>query len=96
MINQAQALRMHREIKLSAVSRNPKLGLRPTTFDPELEVKHKDGKLALMIAKHVDDIKVTGDTQEVKLLMTELERVFGKLIVTRSEFTNCSTRHRKH
>ena len=30
---------------------------------------------------YVDDTKVTGDTQEVKLLTTELERVFGKLIV---------------
>jgi hypothetical protein len=27
-----------------------------------------------MIAKHVADIKVTGDTKEVKLLMEELER----------------------
>ena len=83
-------------IKLSAVTRSKTLGLKPTTFDPELEVKHKDGKLVLMIAKHVDDIKVTGDTQEVKLLMSELEKVFGKLTVTKDEFTNCGIRHRKH
>ena len=83
-------------IKLSAVTRSAKLGLKPTTFDPELEVKHKDGKLVLMIAKHVDDIKVTGEVQEVKTLMTELENVFGKLTVNRNEFTNCGIRHRKH
>ena len=83
-------------IKLSAVTRRPKLGLKPTTFDPELEVKHKDGKLVLMIAKHVDDIKATGEVQEVKTLMTELENVFGKLTVNRDEFTNCGIRHRKH
>ena len=49
-----------------------------------------------MIAKHVDDIKVTGEVQEVKTLMPELEHVFGKLIVNRSEFANCGIRHRKH
>ena len=42
-------------------------------FDPELEVKHRmvqgQPKLVLMIAKHVDDIKVTGEPQEVKLFM---------------------------
>ena len=49
-----------------------------------------------MIAKHVDDIKVTGEPKEVKLLMTELEKVFGKLTVTENEFTNCGVRHIKH
>ena len=49
-----------------------------------------------MIAKHVDDIKVTGEPQEVKLLMDELEHVFGKLTVTKDEFTNCGVHHKKH
>jgi len=49
-----------------------------------------------MIAKHVDDIKVTGEVQEVEKLMKELEHVFGKLTVNRNEFTNCGIRHKKH
>jgi hypothetical protein len=76
------------------------VGLRPTTFDSELEVKHRivDGKaqLVLMIAKHVDDIKVTGEPYEVNLLMKELERVFGKLTVTKDEFTNCGVHQKRH
>ena len=87
-------------IKLATVTRSSKVGLKPTTFDPELEVKHQyvDGypRLVLMIAKHVDDIKVTGEPYEVNLLMNELEQVFGKLTVTRNEFTNCGVHHKRH
>jgi len=87
-------------IKLATVTRNAKVNLVPTTFDSELEVKHRlhngKPKLALMIAKHVDDIKVTGETHEVNLLMSELENVFGKLTVTKNEFTNCGVHHKKH
>ena len=58
-------------LKLATVTRNPRVGLVPTTFDAELEVKHRydqgTPKLVLMIAKHVDDIKVTGEPQEVEL-----------------------------
>ena len=68
-------------IKLASVTRNQTIGLKPTTYDHELEVKHKyrNGKpqLVLMIAKHVDDIKVTGEPAEVQILTKELERVFG-------------------
>ena len=49
-----------------------------------------------MIAKHVDDIKVTGEHYEVGILMKELERVFGKLTVTKDEFTNCGVHHKRH
>ena len=87
-------------IKLATVTRSKKVGLVPTTFDSELEVKHRyvhgKPKLVLMIAKHVDDIKVTGEPQEVNLLMQELERVFGELTVTKNEFTNCGVHHKRH
>ena len=86
-------------IKLATVTRNPRVGLVPTTFDSELEVKHtyRNGKpkLVLMIAKHVDDIKVTGEAKEVGILMSELEHVFGKLTVTKNELTNCGVHHKK-
>jgi len=67
-------------IKFATVTRSPTVGLKPTTFDSELEVKPKaikgKPKFALMMAKHVDDIKVTGEPQEVRLLMTELESLW--------------------
>ena len=87
-------------IKLATVTRNPRVGLVPTTFDSELEVKHRmvngKPKLVLMIAKHVDDIKVTGEPEEVAILMKELEHVFGKLTVSKNEFTNCGVHHTRH
>jgi hypothetical protein len=87
-------------IKLASVTRSKQVGLVPTTFDSELEVKHRmvqgKPKLVLMIAKHVDDIKVTGEPDEVKLLMNELEKVFGKLAVTKNEFTNCGVHHKRY
>ena len=52
--------------------------------------------IVLMIAKHVDDLKITGEAKEVKILMDELERIFGKLTVTRNEFTNCGVHHKRH
>jgi hypothetical protein len=86
-------------VKLASVTRSPQIGLRPTTYDPELEVKHKlrNGKMqpALLIAKHVDDLKITGEPHEVQLFMEGLEKVFGKLTTTKNEFTNCGVRHRR-
>ena len=86
-------------IKLARVTRDVKLGLVPTTYDPELEVKHVsiNGRrtIVLMVAKHVDDLKVAGTRAEVDLLLRQLELAFGKLTVTYDEFTNCGVRHRR-
>ena len=86
-------------VKLASVTRNETVGLRPTTYDSELEVKHRvehgKPKLVLIVAKHVDDLKIAGEPSEVKLLMDALEKVFGKLTSTRNEFTNCGVRHRR-
>ena len=74
--------------------------MKPTTFDSELEIKHRivngTPKLVLMIAKHVDDIKVTGEPSEIKLLMSELKNISGKLIINKNEFTNCGVHHKRH
>ena len=84
-------------IKLATVTRSKLVGLRPTTFDQELEVKHavvnNRKQPVLLIAKHVDDIKIAGTKKEVSLLMSELERVFGKLTAHHDEFTNCGVHH---
>ena len=62
--------------KLARVTRDVKLGLVPTTYDPELEVKHAsiNGRrtIVLMVAKHVDDLKVAGTRAEVDLLLRQL------------------------
>jgi hypothetical protein len=49
-------------VKLATVTRGKSVGLVPTTYDPELELKHKvtngRSELVLMVGKHVDDLKV--------------------------------------
>jgi hypothetical protein len=45
--------------------------MKPTTFDPELEVRHDNGELVAMQAKHVDDIKICGVPEIVDMLISE-------------------------
>lgn len=45
----------------------PSIGLTPISTDPECEVKHRDGKLVLIIAKHVDDLKIAGEEAEAEV-----------------------------
>ena len=66
----------------------------PTTIDSELEVRHNaNGEIEAIQAKHVDDIKIGGLPHIVDTLITAIERVFGKLTVHRSKFTNCGVEH---
>ena len=80
-------------LKLAKYTRHPKIGLTPTLYDSELEVKLKDGRIVLMLAKHVDDLKVAGEPHEVDALVTHLESGFGKLTFSENCFTNCGLRH---
>ena len=80
-------------MKLAKFTRHPKIGLKPALYDGELELKFRDGRLVLMLAKHVDDLKVAGEPQEVKNLIAHLESGFGKLTYSEGTFTNCGLRH---
>ena len=80
-------------MKLSRVTRGP-CKMLPTTMDPELELRHDDGVLTAMGAKHVDDIKLGGGRDVIhKLIMPPLEKAFGKLAYTEETFTNTGVRH---
>ena len=80
-------------MKLAEYTRSEKIGLKPSMFDPELELKHRNGVLVLMLVKHVDDLKVAGEPQEVEALIKHLEAGFGKLTFAEAEFTNCGLHH---
>ncbi|CAE7444645.1 unnamed protein product [Symbiodinium necroappetens] len=80
-------------LKLAKYTRHPKIGLTPTLYDSELEVKLKDGRIVLMLAKHVDDLKVAGEPPEVDALVAHLESGFGKLTFSENCFTSCGLRH---
>ena len=51
--------------------------------------------LVALMAKHVDDLKLTGQRQVVEQILQQLEKVFGKLKIEWNNFTNCGIRHRQ-
>ena len=82
-------------MKLASITRSPPINMRPTTKDPELEVKHQAGDLVAMMAKHVDDIKMGALRKVMELIISEIERHFGKLKYHEGEFTNTGVRHKQ-
>ena len=67
-----------------------KFGLKPTSFDPEFEIKHD-----LATAKHVDDVNCTGVEKVIDAYQASVEKVFGKCKSHKHEFTNCGVRYKK-
>ena len=69
----------------------------PSTIDAELCMTHNksqtQARLVSLLAKHVDDLKITGEPAEIQHIIAELERVFGKLKLNWNSFTNCGVRH---
>ena len=68
-----------------------RIGLQPTSFDTEFEVKPD-----LRTAKHVDDVNMTGTDKCIDSYVTAVEQVFGKCKVHKHQFTNCDVRHTKN
>ena len=79
-------------LKLGQVTRDT-CGLRSVSADAELEVLHENGEATLMVAKHVDDLKIAGSESKIKWFLAKLEAVFGALTVHWDTFTNCGVRH---
>ena len=81
-------------IKLSQAT-NDTFGANPTTFDPQLVIRHNSNVLGFIATKHVDDVKVGCEGRELQEFMEDLEKVFGKggLDITPEIFTNCGVRH---
>ena len=64
------------------------LGLKPTSYDPEFEVKHD-----LLSAKHVDDVNLTGIEEAIDHYAGAVEKVFGKCKLNKHQFTNCGVQY---
>ena len=83
-------------LKLAQFTRSEAIGLRPSLYDSELELKHVGGHLVLLLVKHVDDIKIAGEPREVDTLVAHLESGFGKLAYQENTFTVCGLTHVRH
>jgi len=85
-------------LKLSKVTKDL-CKMTSCTTDGELCCLHEthEGKLRLkaIIAKHVDDLKVTGDKEMIIYILKQIEVVFGQLKIDWNNFTNCGVRHRQ-
>ena len=72
-----------------------KIGLRCTCTDAQLFVKHVDGKLVLLISVHVDDLKLTGQSEHINLALKQLEQAFDSLKIERDAFEHLGLRHKR-
>ena len=65
-------------MKLSQITRD-KCKLIPSQVDPELCFRHDNGRLVCILTKHVDDIKMAGEPDIVKMVLRHLEERFCEL-----------------
>ena len=55
--------------------------------------KRKWKRLLALMAKHVDDLKITGTKAIILWILQQIEKVFGPLKIEWHNFTNCGVRH---
>ena len=72
-------------LKLRKTTQN--IGLRPTSFDPEFEIKRD-----LLTAKHVDDVNMGGTESNIDYYQKAVEKVFGPCKISKRQYTNCAVR----
>ena len=65
-------------------------GLKPTSFDPEFEIKPD-----MRSGKHVDDISLTGKEAVIDSYIKHVEHTFGPCKVHKHLYTNCGVRYQK-
>ena len=70
----------------------------PSSVDGELVLKFEQadngiGTLICLMAKHVDDLKLTGKKKVIERVLQQIQEVFGELEIEWFTFTNCGLRH---
>ena len=95
-------------LKLAKVTKEL-CGMSQCTIDNELcflhrECRSSDGsanasaktyQLIAVLAKHVDDLKITASKENIIWILKKIEQVFGQLKIEWNNFTNCGVRHRQ-
>ena len=52
-------------------------------------------QLVCILTKHVDDLEIAGEREEVFTVLRKIQEVFGELKILWDDFTNCGARHRQ-
>ena len=70
----------------------------PAEYDDNLKAFNtpKEKRLLVIMAIHVEDLRIAGEPEEVDEIIKHLEAAFGTSDVTRGTFTNCGVRHRQN
>ena len=68
-------------------------GWHPTQSDPQLYLKHQQGKLIGICSAHVDDLKGAAEEWVREALMKHLTAKFGKLKEMAGSFEHCGVQH---
>ena len=79
-------------MKLAQVTKS-KCRMVPSTVDAELVIKYEGDQLLCLMAKHVDDLKITGERETILKVLKFIQDVFGELKIEWFTFTNCGLRH---
>ena len=79
-------------MKLAQVTKG-KCRMVPSTVDAELVIKYEGDQLLCLMAKHVDDLKLTGERSVILKVLKMIQDVFGELKIEWFNFTNCGLRH---
>ena len=61
-------------LKLAQVT--DKCNLVPSNVDQELCYLHQDGELVAIMTKHVDDLKIAGEREQINLILTEVQNIW--------------------
>ena len=70
------------------------IGARPTCIDPQLYCIHDaEGRLALLMSIHVDDIKICGQPKLMQLVIQKLEESFDALKLEKNNFIHLGLQH---
>jgi hypothetical protein len=68
-------------------------GLHCVNTDRQLFVKHVNGRLVLLLSVHVDDLKMTGEPDQLESLLKLITAHFDELKVERDTFEHLGLRH---
>ena len=79
-------------IKLAMVTKS-QCKMMPSNVDGEMVIMFENGDLLCVMAKHVDDLKITGRKDVVDWVLSKIQAVFGELKILWHNFTNCGLRH---
>jgi len=71
------------------------IGAVPTKIDPQLFFIHRGGKLRVVLSIHVDDIKLSGETEVMNEVISKLEAHFDTVKLEKDNFIHLGLQHER-